>query len=137
MSIELAVQIAIRSRLITTAEVTALVPQKNILDRSARPIIDPSIIIGEGHMMDEGNSIGRDRVRVYSTLHVWKREGSLAGVKSIAWAIRGAVRQGRLELGPVLHCADCLVSSHRYLRDPDGETSHAVVTVETLVQELS
>lgn len=136
MSLEVAVQIAIRSRLVSTAGVTTLVPALNILDRNERPIIDPSIIIGESQVVDEGDAIARDRSRVYSTVHVWKTEPSLAGVKAIAWAIRSAIRLGRLELGPGFHCADCFVASHRAIRDPDGRTGHAIVTIETLVQEV-
>lgn len=137
MSVELAVQIALRARFITTSAVTALVPAASILDRNERPVPDPSIILGEDQTVDEGQSLHRDRYRVYSTIHLWKKEPSLAGVKAIAWAIREAVRPGRLELGTGFHCADCFVASHRFLRDPDGVTSHGVVTIETLVQVIS
>lgn len=136
MSAELAVQIALRARFVTTADLTALVPASNIVDRNSRPALDPSIVLGEMQTVDEGDSIARTRFRVYSTLHVWKREPALSGVRLIGWAIRSAIRPGRLDLGPNFHCADCLVSSSRYLRDPDGETAHGVVTIETLVQEL-
>lgn len=137
LSVELSIQVAIRSRLVTTPEVTALVPAGNILDRSARPIIDPSIIIGEGQMVDEGDTIDRTRMRVYSTVHIWKQEVGLREVKAIAWAIRTAMRRGRLELGSKFHCVDCFVSSNRAIRDPDGETAHAIVTIETVAEEVA
>ncbi|KQU81286.1 hypothetical protein ASD00_35215 [Ensifer sp. Root31] len=134
MSVETAVQVGIRSRLIATAGVTALVPAGNILDRSQRPIIDPSIILGEGFSLEGGDTIARNRFTVVSTLHLWKKEPSLSGVRAIAWAIRSAIRPARLELGPDFHCADCRVSSVRYVRDPDGETSHGILTIETLAE---
>jgi len=55
----------------------------------------------------------------------------------ICAAIRAAVAVGRLDLGTGFHCADLRVSSMRQMRDPDGETSHGVVTVEALVKELA
>jgi hypothetical protein len=131
MSAPLAVQKAIRTRLAAFPPVTLLVPAGNILDRNSRPAPDPSIIIGEDQEIDE-NRHARDIVRVVSTLHVWKREPGLVGVKAIAGAIRSALALGvPAENG--YHFGDCYVSSARFLRDPDGETAHGVVTVETLV----
>lgn len=135
MSAEIAVQIAIRSRLVTTAGVLALVPAENILDRNERPVPFPSIILGEDQTVDTGDSIQRDRVRIFSTLHVWKREESTVGAKAIAWAIRTAIHAGRLDLGSGFECIDYRVSGQRFMRDPDGKTSHGVVTIETLVRE--
>lgn len=135
MSVDLAVQRALRARLVATSAVTDLVPAGSILDRNQRPAPSPSIILGEVQVVDEGTSLARAIVRVYHTIHVWRREASLEGVKEIAGAIRAAIRAGRLELGEGLHAADARVSSIRTLRDPDGETSHAVVTLEVLVLE--
>lgn len=133
----LALQKAIRKRLITTAAVTALVPEASILDRNERPAPDPSIILGDDQEVDEGFDLQRSHIRVYSTLHIWKKEPSTVGVKAIAGAIRRAIgRVGALELeGTDLVCYDCRVDGVRYLRDPDGETSHAVMTLNCLVQQ--
>ncbi len=137
MSVEIAVQTALRARLIATPEVTVLVPAEKILDRNGRTRDNPSIILGEDQVIDEGQTLKRDRLRIYSTLHLWKKEEGLTGVKAISWAIRTAIRPARLNLGDNFHCVDCLVSDHRFLRDPDGETAHGIVTVETLVEVLS
>lgn len=133
MSADLEVQKAIRARLISFPAVSALVPAANILDRNQRPVPVPGIMLGETQVVDEGTSLKRAHVRVFHTVHVWQREASLEGVKAIAWAVRSAIHSGRLSLGAGLHCADAFVSSTRFLRDPDGETSHGVVTVEVLV----
>lgn len=133
---DLAVQKAIRARLVATSAVTNLVPAGSILDRNKTPAPSPSIILGEVQIMDEGDSIKRTRSRVYHTIHVWKVEPSREGVKRINAAINAAIRAGRLDLGPGLHCADWRVSSTRALSDPDGETSHGIVTVNLLVQEV-
>lgn len=135
MSADVAVQKAIRARLVATSAVTALVPATSILDVNQRPTPSPSIIMGEGQAI-EGDRLDRRDQRVVMTLHVWKKKPGLAGVKAIAGAIRSALQSANLHSVPGFHFADCRVSSMRFLRDPDGETSHGVVTVETLVCEV-
>jgi hypothetical protein len=133
----LAVQKAIRERLAASGAVTALVPAASILDRNQRPAPDPSIILGEDQVVDPGSSIDRSVVRVHSTIHVWKTEEGLTGAKAIAGAIWKAIRSSRLELAGDLVCGDCRVRDTRFLRDPDGVTSHGIVSVETVVREVA
>lgn len=137
MSAVIATQKALRARLVGTAAVTNLVPADSILDVNERPAPDPSIIMGEGQTVDEGTDLQRRRERVFLDLHVWKKEPSTAGVKAIAGAIGDALRLNRLVLETGFHCVDILVNGARFLRDPDGVTSHAVVTVESLVEITS
>lgn len=137
MSTELALQKALRARLSSAGDVVALVPAASILDRNQRPNPRPSIVIGEGQSIDEGDSINRSLTRVYLDLHVWVQEPSTEISKRIAGAIRIAIKSANLQLDPGFHCADCRVRGSRFLRDPDGETSHAIVTVDALVKEVS
>jgi len=137
LNISYAVQKALRNRLIGAAAVTSFVPANSILDRNDRPAPDPSIIIGEDQVIDDGDMIDRSVSRIVSTLHVWKKESGLSGVKAIAAAVRDAIRQGRLALESGVKCIDCRVSDTRFLRDPDGETAHGVVTIETIVREVA
>lgn len=130
MSADLALQIALRARLVATPAVTTLVPAANILDRHARPNPSPSIILGDSMEMDPGTSLTRRHTRVIHTLHVWQEAPSTEGVKLIVAAIRAAIRAGRVTLTDGWHCADLSFVSARYLRDPDGKTTHGVVTVE-------
>ncbi|KIX18486.1 DUF3168 domain-containing protein [Paracoccus sp. 228] len=132
---ELEVQKALRARLIGQSAVSELVPAAHILDTNQRPTPKPSIILGESQSVDEGTSIHRTRTRIFHTLHIWAREASLERAKAIGGAVRAAIATGRLELPQGLHCADLLVTSQRYMRDPDGEHSHGVLTVEILVTE--
>ena len=136
MSADLALQKAVRARLVAATAVTSLVPAASILDRNARPSPDPSIIIGEGQAV-EGDRIDRSDQRLYLDLHVWKKETGLFGVKAIAGAIREAIHSEVVPAGNDLHIGDCRVSGIRYLRDLDGETAHAVVTVEAIVCEVA
>ncbi|NTD88661.1 DUF3168 domain-containing protein [Agrobacterium tumefaciens] len=137
MSAELALQKAIRARLIETSTVLDLVPAANILDRNERPNPRPSIVIGEGQSVDEGDSIARTLTRVYMDLHVWVEEPSTEISKRVAGAIRAALRGAKPELDTGYHCADCRVRGTRFMRDPDGKTSHAIVTIDALVQEVA
>ena len=134
MTPEIALQTAIRSRLVITPEILGLLPAANILDRNERPNPRPSIVMGEGQAVDEGDSIARTRLRIYMDLHIWIEEPSTAGVKAVAGAIRSALRS---HLPPVPGCTfpDCRVERTRFLRDPDGKTSHGVVTINALVEE--
>ncbi|WP_114966808.1 DUF3168 domain-containing protein [Alkalilacustris brevis] len=136
MSVALEVQKAIRARLVASSVITDDVPPGSILDRNQRPAPTPSIIIGEAQAVDDGESIARRRTRVWHTIHVWKKEPSLAGANEIAGNIRQVIQWKRPDLGAGLHCIDCFVSGIRTVRDPDGETSHAIVTVEALVLEV-
>jgi hypothetical protein len=137
MSAEIALQKSIRVRLVETLAVTMLVPAGSILDRNQRPAPDPSIIIGEGQSIDEGDSVTRKLLRVFMDIHIWKREPGLGGVKLISATVRFAITGRRLDLGDDYSCADIRISNTKYLRDPDGETSHAVVTVSALVEEVA
>ncbi len=134
MSADLAVQKAIREALTGSAEVLALVPASSIFDRHERPAADPSILLGESQALDNGTSLAGDHTEIFHSIHVWKKEPSLEGVKGIAAAIRSALR-GRLVLDAPYHMAGQRVASLRFLRDPDGATAHAVVTFEALVTE--
>lgn len=133
----LAVQKAIRARLVTSPAVIALVPGASIIDTNQRPAPSPSIILGEDQVVDPGTSIDRSVVRVHSTIHVWRKETSLEGAKAIAGVIWKALKAPRLALDSGFECGDCRISDTRFLRDPDGEHSHGIVTVETLVHEVA
>lgn len=133
----LAVQKALRGRFVATPAVVALVPAANILDHNQRPAPSPSICLGEDQILDSGLTIKRDYVRVYSTIHIWKKEAGLVGVKAISGAIRRAIgRVGGLDLDdPDFVVSDIRIDSTRFLRDPDGETSHGVMVLNCLIQQ--
>lgn len=133
--LELAIQKAIYKRLTTTPEVLSLVPLTNILDRNQLPKVDPLILIGNDQLVEDGSDVRRCIWRVFSTLDIWKVENGLTGSKAISGAIRQAIRNGKPELDTGYHCVDWYVSTTRFLRDPDGEHSHGVLTIESLVLE--
>lgn len=133
-AVSVMMQKAIRDRLVASTEVLALVPAANIFDRHARPERFPCIILGEGQNVPEGLTLADNHVRLYSTIHIWTRDGDLISTRNIAGAIAGALR-GRIfgELATVT----ARYRDARFLRDPDGETGHGVLTFEALVEEFA
>jgi hypothetical protein len=130
----LAVQAAIRARLLASPELMAMVPAGNVLDVNARPEVMPAIIIGEGQSI-----LRRFNATTFATLHVWFQEPGLREAKEAVSAIVGAVRvdaqrDGVLRLpGFVVH--DMQAERTQFMRDHHGPYSHAVVSVAAIVQE--
>lgn len=130
----LALQKAMGARLAGFPAVTGLVPSANIVDAHGRPARFPSVILGDGQEVAADLTFERRHVNVFVNLHVWDRSPSFTSIKAIAGAIRAALHGAELVLdeGQLL---DLKHAGTRYLRDPDGQTAHAVVTIEALVEE--
>jgi Protein of unknown function (DUF3168) len=131
----LALQKAIRARLIAAPDVIALVSADAIFDRSARPEIYPCINIGDGYS-DYADRFESFHDTTFSDLHIWTEEAGTTGAKTIAGAIRKALQDGPWAVDDHL-CINLTVARARFLRDPDGEHTHGVVTVETILQEAA
>jgi len=111
---------------------TALVPSANIFDRNQRPEIFPCVVIGEAQVVaDEADCvIGSE---VFLTIHVWTQENTFTACKSIAGEIRRALFMlSGTQDGFAL---DFNFDDMRFLRDPNGEHSHGVVTFSVLAED--
>ena len=128
-------QKAIRARLVAASAVTTLVPVANIVDRNGTPATFPSIIIGEGQTLP-GGDIARTRHDVALDLHIWQRETGLAFAKQVASAIRDALQDANWS-ATGLHVADLHVVSSRFLRDPNGTSSHGIISLSAIVLETA
>lgn len=128
-------QKAVRSRLVASTEVLGQVPAAHILDRNSRPEVFPCILIGESQTL-AGAGLSRLRHDIFADLHLWAEEPGLATVKTIAGAIRSALRDGRWNLDHH-HVADLYIQQERFLRDPDGIHSHGVMTLRAHLVEVS
>ncbi len=143
----LALQTAIRARLVASQAVTALVHADFIFDRHGRPEIGSAvndaqwqlpptcILIGEGH------AVYADRYRTfydraYADLHIWKEELGLAGAKEITAALRDALPAGAW-LMPGFHAPYVSIAGVRFMRDPGKRHSHGVVTVEAVLKRAA
>lgn len=130
----LALQTAIRARLIATPAVTALVPAASIFDRTTRPEDFPCIVIGDGQTVLEGICYSVRSVRVFADLHLWAKESGLENVKTLAGAAFDALFRELPVPGFMVNL--CHATGIRFMRDPGGEHSHAVLTVEAVLGEI-
>lgn len=130
MSATLALQKAIRGAMIARPELLLLVPAAAILDRNARPNPRPSIIMGECQEVGGDLATGGD-VDIFADLHIWVEEPSTTICRLIGWEVKMALRY-RVQLGGGFHLAGWDTTA-RFMRDPDGVTSHGVVTVAARV----
>lgn len=128
----LALQAALRARLIGTSAVTALVPAEAIFDRHGRPERFPCVLLGEGQTLYSHLHASYFDT-VFTDLHVWLEEPGLTGAKSVAGAIRMALLDGPLAATDY-RISDLTIASARFLRDPDGLHSHGIVAVQALMQ---
>jgi hypothetical protein len=135
MEPSLPLQAAIRARLVAASAVTSIIPATAIVDRNATPALDNSIVIGEA-MASPDDGLARHRHYVFADLHVWRKEPGLVGAKQVVGAIRDALNDGPLSVDGY-HVADLRIASSRFLRDPDGVHSHAVLSLECRLQELA
>jgi len=128
-------QKAMRSRLVATSAVTALVGASAIMDRNQRPEVFPCVLIGEGQTLAP-LGMSRNRHEIYADVHIWQSEMGLTGVKAIAQAIREALADGPLSFD-AHRLADLYVRDTRYMRDPDGIHAHAVLTLYAQLVEMA
>lgn len=129
----LALQTLVRSRLIVSTDLVALVPAAHVLDKNVRPEVFPCVLIGEGQTLPD-DGLARDRFTVTLDVHVWAEEPGLATVKRITHTARTALVPPFVV--PGFHVADLRIASTRFMRDPAGY-GHAVATVEAIMKEAS
>lgn len=129
----LAAQAAIRAALIASPAVTSRVPASNIVDRNARPEITPCIIVGESYTVDDSSDC-ISAWEVYMDIHVWTREPGLQSCKLITGAVQRALRG--LDVEGIHYAVSIVEQSWRFLRDPDGEHAHGVLSAVMLVEEI-
>lgn len=126
-------QKAIRALLLASADLMALIPADNVLDVTGRPERMPAVIIGEGQTVYR-----RFDATAHTTLHVWFSEPGLVKSKEAAGAIVPALRVDAQRDGVLaldhFTCHDMRVTDTRYLRDPHGSFSHAVMNVAAIVK---
>ena len=131
----LALQKAIRARLIGSSSVTDLVPADHVFDGATRPEAFPSIIIGDGQTVLEGDHYRAWRnTTVYADIHIWALESGLELVKAIAGAVWNAIGTS-LDVPGFLLTDGVHVTGARYMRDPSQKQGHAIVSLSALMGE--
>lgn len=124
----LALQGAINTKL--RADVTAV--GGRVLDRVPAGVAFPYIEIGDFQTVDDGAQC-HDGVEVFVTLHIWSRAVGQVEAKTIAGAVRGSLHEADLDLGAAWQFLEIAHQDTRYLKDPDGVTTHGVCTFRALV----
>ncbi|WP_034996444.1 DUF3168 domain-containing protein [Beijerinckia mobilis] len=125
----LTLQIAIRQALISSPNMSGI----TVFDRAKTPEIFPCVIIGEGQNVAADINLGRDYINTYLDLHIWTKEDNLASVKKISGTVKDIIKHAPANLSVI----DLKINSTRFLRDPSGDYSHGVITVEALMKEFS
>lgn len=125
----LALQTAIRARLIASPHVMELVDPPNIRDGDTRPEEFPSIILGNGQVETAGHYGSYRNVTVYLDLHIWAE--TLEGAKTLG-ALANKALFAPLDV-PGFDLTDGLrIERYIYMRDPSG-CGHGVVSVQALM----
>jgi len=128
----LAIQRAIRARLIGDSAVTALVSAERIFDGEWNTENLPAIIIGEGNVnySDEYQSWHED---VFLDIHIWGDGEASEDVKTIAGAVRAALKEAPwAAAGFIVH--GITVARARFYRDDDSRAAAGVLSVDAILQ---
>ncbi|MER9210064.1 DUF3168 domain-containing protein [Mesorhizobium sp. M0771] len=129
----IALQTAIRSRLLDRPAVTALVQPDNIRAGSTRPDRTPAIIMSDGTTALHGYDYTAQRAAwVNLDLHIWTLDQGQEAAKAIAFAVCQAL-DGQLDLVGA-HCDHFEVTRAVYPRDPDPRYGHGVLSVDALIR---
>lgn len=123
------IQAAITALLLADTELTALVVDR-VYDKIPNVPAFPYITIGEAQMLPElGECTDAAETRV--TIHTWTRFKAFGSDKRLGKIIIQLLHDGELTISNG-NVQSMLLESARYLRDPDGLTSHGVLTFSLL-----
>ncbi|MCF6370975.1 DUF3168 domain-containing protein [Rhizobium halophilum] len=129
----LALQTAIRTRLVTNATITALVPAAHIRAGSTRPDKTPCIIMSDGSTALHGHDYTAQRAAwVYMDLHVWTLDAGEEAAKEIAFTVSNILDK-RLPIDDG-YCDHFRITSSRFPRDPNPAHGHGILSVEALLR---
>ncbi len=130
----LALQTAIRARLLDKPEVTALVPADHIRAGSTRPEMHPCITMGDGTTTLHGNDYrNQSAAWVYLDLHIWTLNTGQDAAKQITATVAAALSKYNLPIEGG-YCDHFRVTDSRFPRDPDPAAGHGVLSVEALIR---
>lgn len=132
----LAFQIAVRTALVASPDILALVPADHIRAGSTRPDRLPSVILADAKTEFLGCAAGSQRLaRVYLILHVWAQEDGADTARQIGAAVYQALQFGPADTAEI-SVDDWQQPRVIWLRDPKPELSltHGVMTLEAVVR---
>lgn len=129
-----ALQKAIYDQLRVDAGVTALVAGRifDAVPKGALPDF-PYISFGTYQANEDGAGC-IDGTEAYIDLHVWSRAVGSLEAKRIASAVRAALHEADMSLAPDHRLIEIMFDGNRVLSDPDGLTTHGVLTFRALTE---
>lgn len=134
MSASNELQTLIYQRLTNDAGVAALVNGR-VYDNPPSNADFPYISFGPSDVVEDDADCITGRIETIQ-IDCWSRyQGGFKEVKDIADAVKKALHRYAGEL-TVNALVEMTVQSVRHFRDPDGITSHGVVTVQAIVEEM-
>ena len=129
-----ALQKAIVARLRSDAGVEAIVDDR-IYDNVPPDPAFPYLSLGPEQSLPDRASCGYDGSDITLQIDAWSRQPGFAEAKRAAEAVRRALIDAPLELDGH-RLVDIALESISTVRDPDGLTSHAVVTMRALTEPI-
>jgi hypothetical protein len=125
----LALQKALAARL--AAQCPAL--GGRVFDAVPQKVAHPYLAIGETQVIDDGADC-IDGLEIFVTLHVWSRAVGAVEARGLCESVRLALRGWSPDLSESgCDCVDLSWRDARVMRDPDGLTTHGIVTLKALV----
>ncbi len=124
-------QVAQRDALLGDSALVALVTAPGVYDQPKPDAEFPFVQIGESQVLENDTEDCGDGSEVFTRTHVWSRDIGLVEVKKIAAEVRRV-----LKTAPPLSGFNVSVVQYvqtQFLRDPDGQTQHAVVEHRYLI----
>lgn len=131
----LALQKGIFAALTNAAAVTALVGTR-VFDRVSASAVFPYIRIGTDQTVAADQDCVPECVEVFAQIDVFSRAQGKVEAKNIAGAVARTLNIGSVTLSGYL-LQSLLHSDTRYLDDPDGLSTHAVLTFRALIDGVS
>ncbi len=104
---------------------------RRIYDRVPETTTFPYLQFGSFQTLDDGAEC-IDATEVFATIHVWSRTVGQVEAKRIASAVRAALHDKPLALSS-FRVVDLRHRSTVMTADPDGESTHGVITFRALI----
>ncbi len=110
---------------------TALGGSGHIHDRVPEGAVFPYITIGKEQIVDDSNTCDHDAVEAFPEVHIWSRKAGSVEAKTIAGAVHDALNK-EITITGFRNVVGSFESAI-FLDDPDGLTTHGVVTFRYLI----
>lgn len=122
--------LAIQKAIVAALKEAPAVAGGRVYDRVPDVATFPYVSVGEGESIGDDNECW-DASEVTATVHVWSRAVGFPEAKQIAATVRERLTQEFTITGFQVTVAEHVIS--RFLRDPDGLTSHVAMEFRYLV----